>query len=74
MSLDPSKSRGALMSELIALAEQNGQTLSVSRAGRLAERIQRGDYVADELHYLRLTYADPTGNEAAWNIDNPAAA
>lgn len=67
LSLDPSQSRGALMSQLMAMCPD----LSVSRAGRLAGQIQEGTFVGDpQTFFGRL---DPTGNEAVHNVMEAAA-
>lgn len=62
MNLTANQSKPDLINEIITTAEGNGKTISVSRAGRLADKIIAGKYDPDMQRVL--DYADPTGEQA----------
>jgi hypothetical protein len=62
--LDPDQSKSSLMAQLLELSPE----MSPSRAGRLAAKIQRGDYSP-----RILQHADPTAERACNNVLRDAA-
>ena len=64
MFLDPNQSKSSLMGQILDLAPE----LSPSKAGRIAAKIQRGDFDPRVLQY-----ADPTGETACNRVLREAA-
>lgn len=58
MFLDPNQSKSNLMGQILEMAPD----LSPSKAGRIAAKIQRGDYSPEMARVIG--WADPTGEAA----------
>lgn len=67
MNLTANQSKPDLVNEIITTAEEAGKTISVSRAGRLADKIIAGKF--DPEMQRVLDYADITGETATARAD-----
>lgn len=65
--VDRSATKNEIRDALISIAAENGELLSQSRANNLADRFKKGKFDPELL--CRLTYRDPTGEEAVRNIE-----
>lgn len=60
--VDPSSTRNEIAAELLAIAAENGEEISPSRADKLANKFKRGQF--DPILARIIHYNDSTGEEA----------
>lgn len=65
-ALDSDMPSAELRAHVQALAQAAGQPITPAKAQRIAKRIKAGDF-----NPRLLTYADPTAEEAVWNVLHP---
>lgn len=66
-SVDRTATKHEIQAALLEIAACNGESLSDARALNLADKFKRGMYDPDLARFIQ--YSDPTGEEAASNVD-----
>ena len=65
--VDRASPKNEIRDQLMWTAYDNGETLSKARADKLANKFKRGEFDPDLARYIQ--YSDPTGEQAARNVD-----
>jgi hypothetical protein len=65
--VDRDSTKNEIRDQLMWTAYDNGETLSKSRADKLADKFKRGEFDPDLARYIQ--YTDTTGETAARNVD-----
>lgn len=66
---EPQRTRKDLVQEIYDQHAADGHPISLSKAGRIADKIFRGTFGGPPAPAPAITYADPTGEDAATLAD-----